>query len=305
MVSTRKNILFLDTIGSWLPPLKRVAELSGWKVATSSAFVNQDVLATADVVYCMWADNTAAWVTGRAIPGKVVVHLRAYEAYNGMFTKVDWSNVDRLAYSAQHVLDYVKPGLPEKIYDEAVHVPTGVDVDKFPLKADLSPGNRVAMVGSIAPPKGVPLFVQAAYEFPEYEWHAMGPLVERRTHSYLIYHLQKLPNLHYHPPGQGGEWFEGHGVNDFLESCHYIASFSYQESTHVALLEGMSKGLVPLVVDRPGAVFDDATFTTMSELEDLLEIRCPAAFYRDWIIENRLESRTTSAFMDVLESLRI
>jgi len=303
MIATVPTAIIFDRIGSFMQPFVDRAKARGWRVYLAQGEVNLELLNQCDVIYCNWCDHLAVSLAKRRWPGKLVVMVRSYEAYLGFLGAMEWANVDLLVFVSPHIHDYCRltyplpPALP-------VHfVPDCVDLDRFPLKADLAPGNRVAFVGRLGAPKCPEFLVAAAYEFPAYEFCFKGPFEDRRLQAFFALHASRAGNIHVDGPTGDGPWFSGAGVNDFLENCHYIASPSFHEGTHMALLEGMAKGLCPLVQERPGAVVEPeySTYRSMCQFGALLTAGAPSADHRLWVKEHRDLPRQVAAIDAMFE----
>ena len=304
MISSVPTIMVFDRIGSFVENFVQRPKAKGWKVFLAKGQVNPEAIAGCDVIYCNWADAFAVQLSGRRWPGKLSIMVRSYEAYAGFLGAIKWENVDQLVFVSPHIHEYCKLTypIPESI---PVHiVPDCVDVGRFPLKKDLEPGKVVGFVGRLGAPKNVPWLVAAAYEYPEYEFRFKGPFEDRRLQAYMAFHGAQAGNIRVEGP-EGEPWFSGKGVNEFLEECHYIASPSFHEGTHMALLEGMSKGLYPLVQDRPGAVVasDWPTYRTMAEFGVLLETGCPSEAAREWVVAQRNTPRQLAAIDAMLDQV--
>lgn len=299
------RIMIVDRIQSFVEPWPTCAKDRGWQVYVAHGIPNPEMCCQMDVIHCNWGDGYAVQMSQRRWPGKLSVTIVSYEAYAGFLREMNWDNVDLVIFASPHIRDYVQLTYEDFPADMPIHfVPDCIDVEKFPLKKDLSPGNRIACVGRIAEPKNCQFLINAAYEFPEYEFCLKGPFADLRLQPFFAYHNARLDNLHVEGPSgpEGSAWFSGEGVDEFLESCHYIASPSFHECTHLALLEGMAKGLVPLVQDRPGAVYPD-TYSSISEFALKLERGRPSEKYREWVVANRDVSRRVAAVDEALDAL--
>jgi len=305
VISSQPTLMVFDRIGSFVEHFVQRPKARGWKVFLTQGQVNPEMIAGCDVLYCNWADALAVQLSNRRWPGKLVVMVRSYEAYAGFLGAIQWENVDLLVFVSPHIHQYCKLTYP--IPDSIpVHiVPDCVDVERFPLRKNLTPGETVGFVGRLGAPKNVPWLVAAAYEFPEYTFRFKGPFEDRRLQAYMAYHEAQAGNIHVEGPSaaEGEPWFSGRGVSEFLEECDYIASPSFHEGTHMALLEGMSKGLYPLVQDRPGAVVasDWPTYRTMAEFGVLLRDGCASTAVRAWVVAQRNVPRQLAAIDAMLD----
>lgn len=304
MIGDLPTAMVFDRMQSFHQPWMARMHARHWRVYNATGSVNVEMIGQCDVIYCNWCDHIAVQLSQKRWNGRLAVMIRSYEAYAGFPGQVNWGNVDLLLFVSPHIRDYCRlmyqlpPDLPVHI------VPDCVDVDKFPLKADMSAGNRVACVGRLGAPKNIPFLVTAAYEFPDYHFAFKGPFEDKRLEAFLAYHQSKVDNISVEGPsgGDGSAWHSGEGVNEFLEQCHYIASPSFHEGTHMALLEGMSKGLVPLIQGRPGAVFP-VVYHSMTDFAALLKDGAPSAVYRSYIQKHRSLPIQAAAIDEALDAL--
>jgi len=304
LISSVPTVMIFDRIGSFVQVFVDRAKVRGWKVLLAKGEVNPELIEQCDVIYCNWCDHLAVSLAQKKWPGKLVVMVRSYEAYAGFLGAMHWEHVDRLVYVSPHIREYCQLTYPIPGSIPVSYVPDCVDVQRFPLKADLSPGKVVGFVGRLGAPKHAEWLVAAAYDFPDYRFRFKGPFEDRRLAPFFAYHQAKAGNLEVEGPS-GEPWFGGQGVNAFLEGCHYIASPSFHEGTHMALLEGMAKGLFPLCQDRPGAVVapDYPVYRSMREFGALLEASRPSPAHRVWVEEHRHVTRQWAAVDALFEAV--
>lgn len=296
------SVVIFDRIQSFIDPWVATAQGRGWRTYIAEGPVNPDMVEGCDIIFCNWADHLAVSLSQKRWPGHLAVMVRSYEAYSGFLSGMNWDNVDLLVFVAPHINEYcrITYPIPE---DLPTHiVPDCVDPNAFPLKEDLSKGNRVAYVGRFGAPKNTEFLVSAAYEYPDYEFCFKGPFEDKRCQAFMAYHQARTDNITVEGPSGSGKWHDGTGVNEFLDGCHYIASPSYHEGTHMALLEGMSKGLVPLVQDRPGALYP-WTYSSMKDFGEHLESQNPSEDFRKFIQEYRNTSIREEAINHMWDAL--
>lgn len=301
----KKEPLFVlvDSIGSFADPIIRFANAAGFDVAMNP---HPTSLNEATIIWCDWADKNAAILSRVRRPNaKLIVRCHAYEAYYGAWRGIEWGNVDAVVFVADHVREQMLRACPWTGQVQAVdhHIMrSGVDVEKWPLKTDCELRHRIAYVGRICPPKNAEQLLFMAYELPDWAVHFMGPFQDARCEEFFHYHADRLPNVFWHPPDGDGPWWSGRGVNEFLEECDFIASPSYAESTHMALLEGMAKGLAPLCQARPGAVAP-VTYDSPTSFHQRLTELHPGERWRQHVKEHHSEEAMEREFLAILESL--
>lgn len=308
---SQPTFVLIDGIGSFSKPITAWAEKLGYQVATNPGILPP--LGPNDIIWCDWADPWAVTVSQAARPCPVIVRCHGYEVYypgRSQMDKIVWENVNRLVFVAPHLRNHFRLYMDFTDEVKTVILRDSIDIDAFPLKKDIdscNPGLNIAWVGRICPPKNVEFLIGMAYELEAYQFHFMGPFEDRRCETFFHHHNSCLPNTYYHEPGNPDDFFDGTGVNNLLENCRFIASPSYAESTHLALMEGMSKGLVPLVQARPG--------TELMQDEGIQPYCCGLEFerrladtphrrYRDFVAKHHSHEVAFEQFKKILEDAK-
>jgi glycosyltransferase involved in cell wall biosynthesis len=138
--------------------------------------------------------------------------------------------------------------LPDNL--QVHHIPFGVNLEKFTLRQDITPNNRIAFVANLWSGKGLDLLWQLIALMPEYHFYICGrwgmSSLEERWHKRYIgqflepcgnwTHVERVPDMN--------EWLDD---KTFTLICSKKEAFSY------AAAEGMAKGLMPVIHDFYGA----------------------------------------------------
>lgn len=208
----------------------------------------------ADVLWFDCIDGSLRTATKdhwRVIEGKKVIARGIdIDIWAHHFPTVDWSKVDHLVFGAKHIQDYMLNSitLPDNL--QVHHIPFGVNLEKFTLRQDITPNNRIAFVANLWSGKGLDLLWQLIALMPEYHFYICGrwgmSSLEERWHKRYIgqflepcgnwTHVERVPDMN--------EWLDD---KTFTLICSKKEAFSY------AAAEGMAKGLMPVIHDFYGA----------------------------------------------------
>jgi len=277
----KKNFLIIDKTNQFTSELESHLRKK-FNVQKIQMFLPQYVH-WADYVWFDWCDQSLELASQIRWQAKMIAMLRSYECFGEIPLSVKWENVDRLIFVAEHVLDYARTRFPELNKTDIRVIRDGVDFEKFryrPRKA----GRDVAWVGLLNNKKNVPLLLQIAAKYPQLQFHVAGIFQTRRLEAYTEHFIAQLglDNVKFYG------WVDD--VDAFLEDKQYILSTSLWEGTHVALQEGIAKGLRPLIHHWPGAerlYSEKWLFNTPEDIALMLEPKSfDSAEYRRWAEEN-------------------
>lgn len=266
-------------------------------------------IARADVVWIEWANELAAGLTAdpKILDNKkVICRMHSYEAFDGLFERVDWSAVDDLVFVAPHIRDFIlerNPDLPRMV--KRIHVvPNGIDINRYG-RTGHGVGKDIAFLCSIDFKKGPMLLVQAAAHLrdidPSYRIFVGGVIKEIR---YSLYFEQMVKEL-----GLGKNlildgWVDN--VPAWLHGKSYILSTSLLEAHPIGIMEGMACGLKPLIHNFVGArgIFPDKyIWNTLPELASLVaEPSYEPDEYRNYIIDNYPLEKQVKTIRGIIET---
>lgn len=236
-----------------------------------------EALMTADVVWFEWATDAVARATRLPRRCRSIVRLHSYEAFTAFPEHINWSNVDDLVFVSSHIRNVLSERFPDVEKHTRMHViPNCVDLTRFYFK-DKPFGKRIAFVGALRPAKNIPLLLECFREIhavdPEYSLHVAGELFGAPVHQgelfYYIKHTLKELGI------KDSTFFEGRvaDISSWLDDKDFILSTSIREGHPVNVVEGMAKGLKPIIHNFPGAksLYPSAwIFNTAQECRDIV-----------------------------------
>lgn len=221
------------------------------------------LLDDADVVLCEWAGPNAAWYSREKQPGqRLVVRLHMFELGGPWLPRIDTAALDALVCVSDHYAELSTAALgldPARV----VVVPNTVDVADLDRPKHSGARFHLAVVGVVPVRKRLDraLDLVAALRAAddrfalhirgrlpnEYPWEWRKPVV--RGH-----YDQQLARLSAEPALAGAVALEPFGadVGSWLRRIGWVLSPSTAESFHLAPMEGMASGAVPVLWDRPG-----------------------------------------------------
>ncbi|MCT1761204.1 Glycosyltransferase involved in cell wall bisynthesis [Micrococcus luteus] len=217
----------------------------------------------ADVVICEWAGPNAVWYSHRKRPGqRLVVRLHMFELRGAWLPDIDTATVDTLVVVSElnrgHVLDAMD------IRPDAVRVvPNAVSIADLERPGRANRQFRLGLVGIVPmlkrPDRAIDLLRRLRAEDGRFTLHIRGrmpweyphiwrKMYEREGYAGLLARLgasDLRDAVAFEPFGADmGTWYTKVG---------WMLSPSATESFHLAPVEGMASGAVPIVWDRPGA----------------------------------------------------
>lgn len=208
----------------------------------------------ADIVWFEWCDELVIYgsKTDLAIDKKIVCRLHSYEAFTNYINKVNWSNIDKTIFVAEHIRDFVSKQLEEvNLKNKSVVIPNGLKFNKYNFKTRKH-GYNLAYVGLINYKKGPMLALQLIKALADinkkYKLFIAGKFEQAR---YSLYFKQMIKDMNL----EKNVFFEGwqDDIDKWLENKNYIISSSVLESQHLSIMEAMSKGIKPIVHNFVGA----------------------------------------------------
>ena len=206
----------------------------------------------ADICWFEWCDELIIYGSklSLAMEKKVICRLHSYEAFTDYPKNVNWDNVDKLIFVAQHIRDNVlsKISISE---EKAIVIYNGIDLDKYTFKKR-EKGFNIAYVGYINYKKGPMLLLhtfKAIHDFDNrYVLHIAGKFQDERDE---LYFNQMTNELQLRNSIKFDGWQTD--VNKWLEDKNYIICTSLLESQNLSVMQAMSKGIKPLVHNFVGA----------------------------------------------------
>jgi glycosyltransferase involved in cell wall biosynthesis len=225
---------------------------------------SQEIADWADVVICEWCGPNAIWYSKHKRKGsRLIVRLHRFEVFARYPYGVKGSALDQVVTVDKHYaqLTAEKTGWPTK---KIVAVPNTVEIGQLDRpKLDRARFN-LGMVGIVPSRKRLDLALDVLEELrrdderyllcvksgmPWDHWWIWQKPEERGHYAAALHRIQRSPLL------RGAVVFDeaGRDVPAWLRRVGYVLSTSDDESFHVAPVEGMVSGAVPVIRHWPGA----------------------------------------------------
>lgn len=245
----------------------------------------------ADIVWLEWANEVA--IVGSNYQGLLekpaIIRLHSYESLAYYPIKINWNNIDNLILVADHIKDIIKSYIPniENLVDIEI-IPNGVKVDKLQF-TKRKKGYNIAWVAHISHKKNPPMMLQIIKKLVKkdkrYKLHIAGDFQELRYQIYLK-HMVKEMNLENNVIFYG--WIDN--INEWWKDKNYLLSTSIHEGHPYNIMEGMAKGIKPIIHNYFGSKNqwpNELIFNTVDEAVDLiLDNDYNSIKYRKFIEQN-------------------
>ncbi|MFC1556818.1 tetratricopeptide repeat protein [candidate division KSB1 bacterium] len=222
-----------------------------------------------DLSWFEWCDNLLVQASRLPKQSVILCRMHKYEVFTDMPDKVNWENVDHLICVFKLVADVLKKRIDIKT--PVSIIPNGVNFNKYPFPENKRYGKKIAYVGHIKKSKGPELLLQCfakIYRYdPEYTFHIAGFHQDQEFQIYFDHLIARLglPVKYY-------GWIEN--IEPWLSDKDYILSSSVSEAFQYAVVEGIAKGLLPLVHNWPDSdtIYPgEVLFSTVDECLELLQ----------------------------------
>ncbi|EJO5349500.1 glycosyltransferase [Clostridium botulinum] len=260
----------------------------------------------ADICWFEWCDSLVAYGSKleMAKNKKIICRLHSYESFTNYIYQVNWNNVDKVIFVAEHIKRIVlsKIFIPQhKVYV----IPNGIDLSKQEFK-ERKKGFNIAYVGYINFKKGPMLLLHAFKKIFDtdnrYKLHIAGTFNEER---YSLYFNQMIKELGLDNNVIFYGWQKD--INKWLEDKNYLICTSVLESQGLGIMEAMSKGIRPLIHNFVGAKEVYPEKYIWSSLDDIVNMLSDEIYssleYRDFIEKNYSLSDTNKKITnEIIES---
>jgi glycosyltransferase involved in cell wall biosynthesis len=206
-----------------------------------------------DIAWLEWCTPQAIVVSRLPKMCRTIVRLHRYEAFQAWPEQVQWENIDALVTVGN---DVVVQRLLQRIPDlrlrtRIVPIPNGVDVKRFSFR-DRPRGKNLAFLARIHVKKNPMMLLQGLARLrsidPGYRLFFAGDYQDDGAlEQYIRYAAGELGLT-------DALVFDGwqKDVAAWLEDKHYLVSASIVEGHPVSVLEGMARGLKPVMHVYPG-----------------------------------------------------
>lgn len=232
--------------------------------------LSRALLEWGDVIFCEFASHNAVWYSWEKMPGQtLIVRLHGYELWSPWIQDINLANVDKIVFVSEFYRDKVidELGWPR---EKTAVIPNVVDLlDLYRPKRD-DARFHIGIAGIVPilkrPDRAVDLLEQLLASDDRYTLHIRGRSPweygwmwqnENVRDAYQAFYerLRADPRLRRRVSFEGfgpdmGRWFRNIG---------WMLSPSSRETFHLAPVEGMASGAVPVVWEREGGreIFGD------------------------------------------------
>lgn len=246
----------LDSFLDWTDRLKPEYETKIFLVNNSHDIF--EALNWGEIIWLEWANESAIEALKIyenmnhpvKLNKKIVCRLHSYEALSGYVPQLNLALIDRMVFVAPHMIDIVKQNTSDiESRAKCVVIMNGIDLSEHPLQALSGSFRNIAVVAGISHKKNPAMVLQILDKLPvDYIVHWAGAFQEPRYEIYLK-HMIKEMNL------TGSIKFYGHvsDMDKFWKDKDYILSTSVHEGHPYNIMEGMARGLKPVIHNFYGA----------------------------------------------------
>ena len=240
---------FLPEICAWADQRFRTRV---WNASTREQMA--ETLQWCDIAWFEWCTEQVVLASHLPKTCRTIVRLHRYEAFRKWPAEVNWDHIDFLVtVGNSQVLKRVRAQVPDLFERTRVlSIPNGVDLNRFAFR-QRPRGKNVAMVGYLNLRKNPGLLLQCFAQLhrldPEYRLHIAGEFQDDGLLFDYVHTMIEELGL------QGAVVFDGwqDDVAAWLEDKHYLVSTAMGEGHPVNVIEGMARGIKPLIHTWPGA----------------------------------------------------
>ncbi len=249
-----------------------------------------EMLTWCDIAWFEWCTPRVVFASRLPRLCRTVVRLHRCEAAEDWASQVSWGNIDVLVLpDSGELRDRLREQVPRLgEMTRIVELPTGVNTDKFTF-TDRLRGKNLACIGSLSGAGNPQLILQCfamLHEIdPEYRLFFDGMCYDRRLYSYLQNMIAEMRLA-------GCVRFDGwqEDADTWLADKHVLVVGGPGEGHPAGVLEGMARGIKPLIHTFPGAraLFpDEFLFRNAEEFCDrILEGEYQPRRYRRFVADN-------------------
>lgn len=235
---------------------------------------------------------------------KLIIMTRGVGVYEAKVDRIKWGNVDRLVGLSKHQVDYFKRRWGKKGCDPKNYgvLPVPAPLKEFPLKRDKRVNHSVALVANITDRKGTYQIPEFLERFPKLHIHHLGKvcLYGNPVREFVRWKLEKNKNTdRYH--WQKHISFEE--MNKWLEDKTYIWLPTISEGFNRSVVEGMCKGLKPIVRHFAGAEdiwMTESLYNRMDEIEKIINAPYEPERYRKYVDDRYNVKKIVKIFKEFL-----
>jgi len=218
----------------------------------------------ADLIWCEFAQPPFQFVLNIVPEKHIIVRLHRIELYNPYIYTLNWSAVNMLIFSAEHVKEIFYEKLKESKLPEGglniknkpmadIVIPTNIinpKVFSF-VQRDFKPPYKICMIGRVAEIKRVYDFIQWFKDVDNRFILNIGTqgINWNTDYSMDVKNLVEDDDRISFIP----QFANAQAVATFMKSQDIIVSHSRNEGSHVSIMEAMATGCYPLISNWKGA----------------------------------------------------
>lgn len=266
----------------------------------------EDGMKWADICWFEWCDELIIYGSKLELAKekKIICRLHSYEAFTNYIYNVNFDSIDKIIFVAEHI----KNNVLEKIniyFDKVSVIYNGIDLKRFRFK-ERKKGFNIAYVGYINFKKGPMLLLHAFKAIfdkdSRYKLYIAGRFQEER---YVLYFKQMITEMGLQNNVIYEDWQED--INKWLEDKNYILCTSVLEGNPLGVMEGMARGIKPLIHNFVGAKlqFGKYTWNTIDEVINMINAEeYNSREYRNFIEENYSLKKQITLIKNVINEVR-
>lgn len=243
----------------------------------------------ADVTWVEWANHIAVAASHlKRSPGKkLFVRLHRYEAFTEFPFLIRWENVDGVVFVSNFMKNILESrGISLKdTYVKTIY--NGVDLERLKFRPRES-GYNIGWVAHIILRKNLHIALEIIKKLrsidPKYTLHVAGDFQDPMYEIYLKHMVKELDleeNVIFHG------WIDD--IDEWWEDKNYLLSTSVHEGHPYNIIEGMAKGIKPIIhnfYDARELFPDELLFNTADEaVEKITRGTYDSESYRKYVIE--------------------
>lgn len=213
---------------------------------------------------------------------KLIIRTHGVEIYEIQLNSVNWNNIDWILGLSNHQINYLKSKAKSNIKCGLFFLPSPIQNISLKKKAK---NKNIAFPAHITGRKGHDQIVEFLKLNPSYHIHVLGDVCKYGgpVWEYVLWNLNKNNLQNNITWVKKIDWKQ---MNDWYENMTYIWLPSVQEGQSRVLLEGMSKGLKPIIRNFAGADElwpKENIYASVSEIKNLLNENFNPVYFRDYV----------------------
>ncbi len=261
---------------------------------------NPDRHEWSDVCFVDVGDNNAQVASGYKFPNsKLAIRVIDIEAWCGQPGGVNWENADVCIFGAKHIEELVRGYVDFPPNVKVVHIPFGVDLDRWTFRERDGSGKNIACVAHQWTAKNLPLLFQVVAKLGDgWTLHLLGTKSGGDPWQWKYYEcILSRMNINYTDTG----WVDD--LDAWLEDKDFHVLASYKEAFSYVSAQCAAKGIKPLIHPFWGAsdIWPESwLWNTVDECVDMiLHQSYDSQSYRTFIEDNYSLKNSMNAINEV------